>query len=623
MNGDLDAYLKTHRARKSCQMTVTVDWLSTPHKLNKHLLPTSSPSIPTPFKLKKRHLLDLDQRSQKRKLEDTKVRRFTVLEQLDDIVRVLSTDGIEMEVKLGGDWRELQLDIGTEINIIRTDVDKAVDITFESKDKDSGGLVGISDLNLDEQLLVDNNQGFLVVDPDRLISATTVSDSFTCSRKTVLNQKISNFGYSWPLLKGTLLHSLFQARNNLEAEISNLMEKSWDNMYVLDLNEYQLVEKLMPEVKLIKDWYSKNNDVDVVDIEQKIWSFEYGLKGNVDMTVKQGQQLIPLELKTGKAHYSHRAQTSLYAMMMSNFNNQNLDKGILVYLNTVETIEVGTNLAEQRGLLMGRNRLVTNKIPPMIENMQTCKNCFAKQECAIYTRAMEKDKNYSQETMSFVNDLTSALTPNHLEFLKYWEELIAVEESSKLAVKRESINQLKLKESKTLDSNDSKFCYQLQFVLDTTNSEKSILDSNLAIGDPILVSEYQERNPIALGYISNINTNSITIYTDKNVGTQANEYKISSDRFANNLGLIRGALYNLFQPDNVLRDYIVDLKKPEYTRVGQEMMNPIRGFLNHDQQKAVLHALSSHKYSLILGMPGTGKTTTMYYSLIVHIWSSY
>ena len=602
------------------KMTVTVDWLSTP-PLNKHLLPTSSPNSPSPFKLKKR---PLDQRPEhgvilKRKVEVERVARYTVLEQQDGVVNLIASDGAEYRLILRGDWAELQLETGMQINVIRTNLE-LMQSEFTSSFS-PGGMVTISESNPELQadsneIVVDNNQGFVVVDPDRLLSATTVSDCFACPRKTILNQKISNYGYTWPLLKGTLLHSLLQAKTDLDVEIYKLMEKSWDNMYVLDLNEQQLVDKLAQEIKLIKEWYSRNPGLEVIDIEQKIWSFDYGLKGNVDMTVKQGNLLIPLELKTGKSHYSHRAQTSLYAMMMSNFNTQKLDKGILVYLNNVETIQVGTNIAEQRGLLMGRNRLVTDRMPPMIENISLCKNCFAKRECAIYAKAMEPEKEYTPETTELINSFTSELTDAQLQFLRYWEQLISVEENSKISVKRESLNNLHLDNLESLNSNDSKFCFQLSFVGNKSWFEKSMLDSNLAIGDPILVSLQQERNPIALGYISNITNNGISVYTDKEIKMKTDSmvpivYKITSDRYSNNLGMIRGALYSLFTSENTLRDFIVDLKKPEFSPVSEAMINPILGVLNTDQQKAILNALSSHKYSLILGMPGTGKTTTM------------
>jgi len=64
----------------------------------------------------------------------------------------------------------------------------------------------------------------------------------------------------------------------------------------------------------------------LLEVEEKIWSPMYGLKGNVDATVQVRLQdgnlertlTVPFELKTGK-HQSaaHKAQTSLYTLLLS------------------------------------------------------------------------------------------------------------------------------------------------------------------------------------------------------------------------------------------------------------------------------------------------------------------
>jgi DNA replication ATP-dependent helicase Dna2 len=67
----------------------------------------------------------------------------------------------------------------------------------------------------------------------------------------------------------------------------------------------------------------------VLDIEERVWSPMFGLKGNIDATIQldliEGNHsttkktiLTPLEFKTGKrAMSSHEAQTSLYMLLLS------------------------------------------------------------------------------------------------------------------------------------------------------------------------------------------------------------------------------------------------------------------------------------------------------------------
>jgi DNA replication ATP-dependent helicase Dna2 len=64
----------------------------------------------------------------------------------------------------------------------------------------------------------------------------------------------------------------------------------------------------------------------LLEVEEKVWSPLYGLKGNVDATVQMCLKnvnevktlTVPFELKTGK-HQSaaHKAQTSLYTLLLS------------------------------------------------------------------------------------------------------------------------------------------------------------------------------------------------------------------------------------------------------------------------------------------------------------------
>lgn len=65
----------------------------------------------------------------------------------------------------------------------------------------------------------------------------------------------------------------------------------------------------------------------LLEVEEKVWSPLYGLKGNIDATVQvvlkdsehEKTLTVPFELKTGKnANASHKAQTSLYTLLLSN-----------------------------------------------------------------------------------------------------------------------------------------------------------------------------------------------------------------------------------------------------------------------------------------------------------------
>ena len=64
----------------------------------------------------------------------------------------------------------------------------------------------------------------------------------------------------------------------------------------------------------------------LLEVEEKIWSPKYGLKGMIDATVQIALQdingertlTVPLEVKTGKnSSAAHKAQTALYTLLCS------------------------------------------------------------------------------------------------------------------------------------------------------------------------------------------------------------------------------------------------------------------------------------------------------------------
>jgi DNA replication ATP-dependent helicase Dna2 len=77
----------------------------------------------------------------------------------------------------------------------------------------------------------------------------------------------------------------------------------------------------------------------LLDVEEHIWSPNYGLKGNIDATVQatvndengRRQLTLPFELKTGKRTSEHHvAQTALYTLLVSDRYGR-LAHSILLY----------------------------------------------------------------------------------------------------------------------------------------------------------------------------------------------------------------------------------------------------------------------------------------------------
>ena len=99
---------------------------------------------------------------------------------------------------------------------------------------------------------------------------------------------------------------------------------------------------------------------------------------------------LPLELKTGKAQdLSHRAQTMLYTLLMSDRYDINVLGGLLYYMETGEMIRVPAIKNELKELVMKRNQVASfmcarETLPEMLQDERTCSYCYAKTSCFVY-----------------------------------------------------------------------------------------------------------------------------------------------------------------------------------------------------------------------------------------------
>ncbi|KAL0380005.1 UNVERIFIED_CONTAM: DNA replication ATP-dependent helicase/nuclease JHS1 [Sesamum angustifolium] len=128
-----------------------------------------------------------------------------------------------------------------------------------------------------------------------------VSASFSCPRRTILDERLKHSEHSAAALMGTLLHQIFQGSKGPSIDFKC---------------------EGLKEIKISE----------VIDIEEMAWAPKYGLKGMIDASVRvrtdtssaeAGEMIMPLEFKTGKGRVGrqtameHSAQVMLYTLLMS------------------------------------------------------------------------------------------------------------------------------------------------------------------------------------------------------------------------------------------------------------------------------------------------------------------
>ncbi|KAI8895342.1 AAA domain-containing protein [Globomyces pollinis-pini] len=349
---------------------------------------------------------------------------------------------------------------------------------------------------------------------------------------------------------------------------------------------------------------------------------------------------MPLELKTGKnKHISHQAQTTLYNLMLSDHLEEKIDTGLLVYLYHGETESVGLGLNEYRGILIHRNlvaHFMDGDNVPEINYSSACSRCFINSECLIYHKAIEDGTGETSGMPALFNEKTDHLTPKHIEFIKKWSKLISIEHKKSQKTTKDiwtlpiqvrekmgnCLSGLKIVSSRNLqdEKSISKYEYKLQ-KSQIGGQTTSFQETQFQEGDPILVTSNLSKHPITIGFIQIIHHSHIIITTDKPIPeTIAYEntrlFNIEKDGFASGMGYILGNIIQMFIPNNLsrLKELVVDLKSPRFGDDQSHWLKPLLPHLNADQKKALDKVTACQDYCLILGMPGTGKTTT-----IVHI----
>uniref|UniRef100_A0A3B5LXY3 DNA replication ATP-dependent helicase/nuclease n=1 Tax=Xiphophorus couchianus TaxID=32473 RepID=A0A3B5LXY3_9TELE len=525
--------------------------------------------------------------------------------------------------------------------------------------------------------LVDRERGFLVLQPDSLISGTSISNSIRCMRRAVLGELFKRFdGGSKQMLNGTMVHEVFQraasAKDFSLQKLSQLADEALRN----HLSQEEMQQELHDYLPSLEHWAneylcsSTPKPIELADIEENVWSPRFGLKGKIDVTAKVRiqrsrngsnrvceEKTVPLELKTGRESNSieHRSQVILYTLM--SMERYGPEIGLLLYLKTGNMHPVAAGHMDHRELLKLRNSLVhhinhfvekgadrsrLSRLPDILTSRQTCQYCPQKLNCALYERVVDSTSaDVGEDTVqAFLQQETSHLTHPHLDYFAHWLLLCSLEASTmeaKSGRKRvwlqsvleseksgSCVGNLQLSDSVTAQS-EGVFVHR--FLRSAADSQQAANHCGLTSGDRVVVSDQEGRLiGLATGYLKGVNATSVSC---------------TLDRWALRSQLILGILFRLDSDEGVvglsthlsnlsrlmensgdserLRELVVDLRPPEFItnlssvlpREAKDTVANILKGLNKPQKQAMKKVLLSKDFTLIVGMPGTGKTTAI------------
>ncbi|XP_073541697.1 DNA replication ATP-dependent helicase/nuclease DNA2 isoform X2 [Phyllobates terribilis] len=417
-----------------------------------------------------------------------------------------------------------------------------------------------------------------------------------------------------------------------------------------------------PSAKSITD----TRDVQVsefLDIEENVWSPRFGLKGKIDVTAKvkihQKSKLIrtmPLELKTGKESNSieHRSQVILYTLL-SQERREDPEAGLLLYLKTGNMYTVPANRMDKRELLKIRNELsfyLTNVVhksdsgakeiklsplPSVIADQQACKFCSQLRNCALYSRSVEQQSGscyIPNDMLPVIERETAHLKVSHLHYFNLWCLMCSLEALTKESKTGKKNIWMLSSEEREVDGQCVGNLIRMGGVQSVCDGQHlhcfqrrsgDIPATNLMMGDRVVVSG-EEKKFLALstGYIKEVNRNNITCILDRSLAKvpQGTVFRLDHEEGGGGMESHLGNLSKLMENSPAsakLRDLIIDFKRPSFIQYLSNVLphdakdtvaNILKG-LNKPQKQAMKRVLLSEDYTLIVGMPGTGKTTTI------------
>lgn len=372
---------------------------------------------------------------------------------------------------------------------------------------------------------------------------------------------------------------------------------------------------------------------------------------------------------------AHRAQTALYTLLLSDRYDVEVTSGILFYMETSKTFRVEGIRNEIRQLIIWRNLLASYvhdklELPEMIKKEHLCKRCYAQTSCFTYHKLVEGGNEETSGMKKIFDDAVGHLQAQHQAFFQRWDDLLTKEERDSMKFRRElwtmlstereqvgrCFSNLVIEPGSAVENHQGPKINRYTYTMAKHRLQPgfSFTESQITVGEPIVISDEQGHFALANGYVTKVRPRQITVAVDrrlqnarrrtKDFNAEKNQsfvgvmevkidgapasspaeddrpmlYRLDKDEFSNGMATVRNNLIRVMEKDlfkaRDLRQLIIENRPPKFghTSTAYSLSGPAsQQSINVDQAAAIEKVMSARDYALVLGMPGTGKTTTI------------
>ncbi|MBB6459114.1 AAA domain-containing protein [Flammeovirga kamogawensis] len=512
-----------------------------------------------------------------------------------------------------------------------------------------------------------------VVEPDYLLDVTAVAESFTMNGSiplTHLLKKFTSAPSSTPMMLGNVanyfLDEIIHSENTNELSFLDVFTKTFkaNPLEYITLPELQTKEgfkKFMADaefqfkniINTVNDNFSQQNiDKDGCNIEPSFYSPKYGLQGRLDLLHinKDQSEFRIVELKSGKPPQAgfnnaglwknHAAQTLMYQMILTdayNTDKQNIYP-MIFYSKAIQSplrYDTYTNTMEQ-AIILSRNQIVINELMlAKADTLQDVGNVLRQiNEVAFASAApfTKTDVNKFIAGVRALSQLERAYLFSFVSFIAKEHQLAKVGDTifnqgvaslwlDDFGAKKDSFKiffDLEVYSNQTNENTP-------ELIFTRTNTENAFV--NFRVGD--IVTIYPRENSESIATKGQINKGTITQMSKDKVHVQLRHKQRNAEVFdadtkwalegdfmeASFNAMYRGLFNFITWHNKEKKDILLGLKpptQPEKMFTHEEVLTLAQDKnLNKVELNTLSKALSAEDYCLVVGPPGTGKTSRM------------